>query len=602
MVDPQSLLETLPHLPGVYRMKDVSDRVLYVGKAKDLHKRVSSYFYRELSTKTQAMIAQVESIDITVARTETEALLLESNLIKSLKPRYNVVLRDDKSYPYVALSNHASPRVHFYRGPHKKEGLFGPYPSAAVVRETIALIQKLFQIRSCEDHVFAHRSRPCLLYQIGRCTAPCVKKVSETAYAEQVREAILFLEHKNEEVMSYLTRKMQEASEAMQFETAALYRDRIAELRRIQADQCMSHDSGDVDVVYVALLRGFAVVDRLVIRGGQVLGDEVHELTLPLESESLDILEGFLSQYYAKLDAEMTWPTRIVVDRHFPNRDVFEVMLREKSSQRIAIIERPRAVEASWLGLAKVNAEQALTRLLSTRERFATQLAALSGWLHHTVSRIACFDISHTQGEATIGSCVILDVGGPVRAQYRRFNLKGDWTPGDDYAAMHSTLTRYIAHERKHGRVLPDVWVIDGGRGQLKQAEHVLQTEGVTDVLLLGMAKGPERQSGFEEFFRSSEGVGERLSPDSPISHVLQTVRDEAHRFAITGHRKARARRRITSILESIEGVGALRRQQLLVHFGGLQGLKSASIEAIAALPGIGTSLAERIYRALHSV
>ncbi len=593
-------LASLPEQPGVYRLLDAERQVLYVGKAGSLRRRVSSYFNRSVSSpRIQAMVAQVRDLQVTVTRTEAEALLLENNLIKSLRPRYNVLLRDDKSYPYIYLSSHQRfPRLGFYRGSCTGPGrYFGPYPSAGAVRETLSELQKVFPVRQCRDSFFRNRLRPCLQYQIQRCTAPCVGYVDEARYAQDVRHVEMFLTGRSSEVLEELGRRMEAAAAALEFERAALLRDRIASLQRIQSRQYVAGARGDVDVVACRQETDIACVQLVVIRGGRNLGDQSFFPRSPEGLEPAELLSGFLARHYL----DRATPREIIVSHDVPDRRVLEEALSRQSGRQVRISPRVRGDRQRWLEQADANAAQALQAKVASRLTLERRFEALQEELELQAmpERIECFDISHIRGEATVASCVVFNREGPVKADYRRFNIKGI-TPGDDYAAMQQALERrYIRLKRGEGR-LPDLLLIDGGPGQLARAEQVLQELQVEEVALVGISKGPRRRAGEETLLVSGRAGELHLAPDSPGFHLLQQIRDEAHRFAITGHRQRRGRKRTTSVLEEIPGLGPKRRQALLRHFGGLQGVTRAGLDDLRQVPGISRELAERIHVSLH--
>ncbi|MGN6224662.1 excinuclease ABC subunit UvrC [Pseudoxanthomonas sp.] len=586
--------------PGVYRMYAADDSLLYVGKAGALRKRVSSYFSNTPKTpRILSMLSQVARMDVTVTRSEAEALLLENQLIKSLAPRYNVLLRDDKSYPYVLLTQETWPRIAFHRGPRAIPGrYFGPYPSAGAVRETLNLMQKLFKIRNCEDSVFRNRSRPCLQYQIGRCSAPCVGLVETGSYAESVRQAGLFLDGRSDELTGELSRAMETASEQLEFEEAARLRDLIGSIRSLQARQYVDGHAADLDVLACAMRGSSACVLLLAFRDGRNLGTRTFFPRTNGEESAEEVLAAFVSQYYG----EQTPPQEIILDREIPDAELIETALSTSAGRKVQLKWNVRSERAGYLDLARRNAEIALVTELSSRGAQTARSEALQELLGlaEPAQRIECFDISHTMGEATVASCVVFDANGPVRAQYRRFNITGI-EPGDDYAAMHQAIERRFRRAVEEGGVLPDVLLIDGGAGQLAQARGVLADLGVDSVVLVGVAKGEERRPGHETLVLA-DGREVRPGAASPALQLIQQVRDEAHRFAITGHRGKRQKARMTSKLEDIPGIGPRRRASLLKHFGGLAGLKAAGADEIARVEGINAALAERIYANLHGL
>ena len=599
MFNPKPILKNLPNLPGVYRMMNAEDVVIYVGKAKDIKKRVSSYFNKNLpSPRTRMMVSQITKIETTVTRSEAEALLLENNLIKSVMPRYNVLFRDDKSYPYIALTGDAFPRLAFHRGAQRKgTQYFGPFPNSVAVRESIQLLQKVFKLRTCENSVFSNRSRPCLQYQIERCTAPCVDYITTENYAHDVHHAAMFLEGKTNEVLNALGDKMNTAAANQEYEAAAVFRDRMQALRQVQAKQFVSDFSvSDADMIACATLQGQHCINLVMIRGGRHLGDKSFFPKNSQDAELTETVEAFLTQHYM---AQNT-PPMIVCSVEVDAKS-FEEMLSEQANRKIKIITNAIGDKRVWLKMAQTNAELALGQRAATSANQAAKLIALRESLNlaETVERIECFDISHTMGEATVGSCVVFDKGDMQNGEYRRYNVTGI-TPGDDYAAMRDVLTRRYKKVAAGEGKRPDLVFIDGGKGQLGVAIEVMQEVGLEDILLVGIAKGEERRPGLETMIFSDTGEMLNLEKDNQGLHLLQQIRDEAHRFAITGHRAKRAKARITSSLEDIEGVGAKRRKALLTRFGGLDGVKGASIDELAKVEGISLALAEKIYEQFH--
>lgn len=585
--------------PGVYRMLSESGDVLYVGKAGNLRKRVSSYFTRgALNTRTLSMLAQVRDIEVSITRTEGEALLLENQLIKRHQPRYNVLLRDDKSYPHILLTKgEPFPRLAFHRGPQRIKGkYFGPFPSAYSVRDSLKQMQKLFRVRQCEDTFFNNRSRPCLQYQIKRCSGPCVDLIDEQAYGEDVRHAALFLAGESNRVISELIERMEQHSAELEFEQAAAVRDQIAVLKRVQEKQYVSGVTGDLDVVAAHADGATACVQVFFIRGGRNLGNRPYYPRLPRETQTKEVLQAFLAQYYNT----KTVPPEILISESVDDKTLLEEVFTNKSGRRVRIIAQPRGERARWLDMARTNAEQALKSHMASHSGMRRRLKALAELLslEELPGRMECFDISHTQGEATVASCVVFDHNGPVKSDYRRFNIKGI-TPGDDYAAMRQALERRYRRLKAGEGTLPDILLIDGGKGQLSQATSVMEELQVDGILLVGVAKGTQRRAGHEQILVAGRKSALFPGPDHPASHLIQAIRDEAHRFAITGHRQRRAKQRKSS-LESIPGVGAKRRADLLKHFGGLQGIKRAGVEELASINGISRELAQRIYDSLH--
>ncbi|HVK50944.1 MAG TPA: excinuclease ABC subunit UvrC [Pseudoxanthomonas sp.] len=598
--DGKAFASGLSLAPGVYRMYAADDSLLYVGKAGALRKRVASYFANTPKTpRIHSMVAQIARMDVTVTRTEAEALLLENQLIKSLLPRYNVLLRDDKSYPYVLLTQETWPRIAFHRGPRSVPGrYFGPYPSAGAVRETLNLMQKLFKIRNCEDSVFRNRTRPCLQYQIGRCSAPCVELVEDAAYRESVRQAGLFLDGRSDELSGELSRAMESASERLEFEEAARLRDLIGSIRSLQARQYVDGHAADLDVLACAMRGSTACVLLLAFRDGRNLGTRTFFPKTNGEESAEEVLGAFVSQYYG----EQIPPQEIVLDREIPDSDLLEAAFTSAAGRKVQLKWNVRSERAGYLDLARRNAEIALVTEITSRGAQTARSEALKELLGlaEPAQRIECFDISHTMGEATVASCVVFDANGAVRSQYRRFNITGI-EPGDDYAAMHQAIERRFRRAVEEGGVLPDVLLIDGGAGQLAQARGVLADLGITSVVLVGVAKGEERRAGHETLVLA-DGSEVRPGAASPALQLIQQVRDEAHRFAITGHRGKRQKARMTSKLEDIAGIGPRRRASLLKHFGGLAGLKAAGADEIARVEGINAALAERIYANLHGL
>ncbi|MDZ7803121.1 excinuclease ABC subunit UvrC [Thiohalophilus sp.] len=605
--DAKAFIKGLPNRPGVYRMLDANGTVIYVGKAVDLKKRVSSYFRTNLdSPKTRVMVAQIAAIEVTVTQNESEALILENTQIKELRPRYNVLFRDDKSYPYIYLSTeHSFPRLTFHRGAKRGKGrYFGPYPSAPSVRETLSLLQKLFPVRQCRDSFYNNRSRPCLQYQIKRCTAPCVGLISEAEYAEDVRHATLFLEGKSSAVIDALAERMARAAEELDYEAAARYRDQIASLRHIQDKQYMDSDtSGNLDVIAVAAQGGIGCIQVFTIRQGRNLGNRSYfpKHLEGLEPERLEseLIGSFLTQHYLARQDDI--PAQLIVSHPPVEQTLIETALGEAAGRRVSIHHKVRGTRARWLEMAEQNARQTLSLRLNSQatqlQRFEALQEALQ--LDEMPQRLECFDISHTMGESTVASCVVFDINGPLKSDYRRFNIEGI-TPGDDYAAMEQALTRRYKRLREGEGKLPDILFIDGGKGQVEIARGVLEELQIPDVRLMGIAKGPGRKPGLETLYLSDGGEETILPADSKALHLIQQIRDEAHRFAITGHRQRRQKTRNTSTLEQIPGLGPRRRQQLLHRFGGLQEIARAGVEDLAAVNGISRKLAQQIYDTFH--
>ncbi len=602
--DAKSFLASLTELPGVYRMIGADGAVLYVGKAKNLKKRVASYFRDNLSSPRIAhMVGQIDHIETTATRTEAEALLLENNLIKSLAPRYNILFRDDKSYPYIVLTRDKFPRLGFYRGnPDRKADYYGPYPSSWAVRDSIHLLQKMFRLRTCEDSVFANRSRPCLLYQIKRCSAPCVGYISPDDYAADVQYAAMFLAGKQQEVIKRLNTAMERAAEKLAFELAAIYRDQIQSLHQVQEKQFVSSSKGeDVDIVVAVREAGQLCVNLAMVRGGRHLGDRPLFPSNAGDSTAADALTAFLRQHYELHPA----PGRLLVSPLPESEELEETAasLAELAGRPVPIAEARTLTQKAWVEMALQNARLAILARNQASAQQEQRLAALQEALQlsEAIVRIECFDISHTMGESAVASCVVYDGNKMSKRDYRRFNIR-DITPGDDYAAMRQAVTRrYDGIASGEGRA-PDLILIDGGKGQVASAWAALADLGLTHLNMIGVAKGEERKPGLENLiFPEADGRPPlNLPSDHPALHLIQEVRDEAHRFAITGHRGQRAKSRKTSTLESLPGVGPARRKALIARFGGLAGVREASIDQLAEIPGIGRELAEKIHSALH--
>jgi excinuclease ABC subunit C len=622
--DAAPVIAALPHQPGVYRMLNAAGEALYVGKALDLKKRVASYFQKTggQSPRIQVMLGQVAAVETTVTRSEAEALLLESNLIKSLAPRYNILFRDDKTYPYLVITGHGYPRLGFHRGSlDKRNRYYGPFPSAGAVRESIQLLQKVFRIRTCEDTVFSNRSRPCLLHQIKRCTAPCVGLVGEAEYAEDVHSAGLFLAGKEDEVMGRLAARMSEASESTRYEEAAVFRDRIAALRKVQEKQFVSGEGDDADVIACGRAAGIVCVNLVMIRSGRHLGDKNFFPRNADDSTAEQVLEAFVQQHYLQQGA----PTQIVIGAKIAAAPLEEI-LSERAGRKVRIVTHASGARRAWLQMAERNAQLGAAQSLGSLATQEARLAALQQALGQpgSLQRIECFDVSHTMGEAAVASCVVYDKSAMQKGEYRRYNIRsntdgeppvdlgamertpnsvhraGEITPGDDYAALRQVLARrYRKIVAGEGR-MPDLVLIDGGKGQLSVAEAVFAELGMNDVALVAVAKGEERRPGLEQLVLPGRAEPLVLGAEHPALHLVQQIRDEAHRFAIQGHRARRGKARTTSSLEAIPGIGSKRRQRLLARFGGLRGLLSASVDELAQVEGISQVLAEKIYHELH--
>ena len=603
--DGKDYCKSLTSKPGIYRMLDDKETVIYVGKAKNLKNRVSSYFQtsKQHSPKIRSMVAQIVAIEITATHTEKEALILESNLIKELRPRYNIVLRDDKSYPYIYLSSDQEfPRLRFHRGARKGKGkFFGPYPSAGSVRKTLNLLQKLFQIRQCEDSYFKNRSRPCLQYQINRCTAPCVGFIESEDYKADVENAALFLQGRNQEVINVLADRMEQASSDLEFEMAARFRDQINSLQVIQQKQYISSGSKNVDIIACEIKGGVGCVALFYIRGGHNLGNKVFFPAHTKASSEEEILAAFISQYYLADRTDREIPSSILLSHKLEDRELIAQVLEGRCEHKVEIKNDLRGDRVRWVNMAKENAALALAQKLATTssQRKRNQALTEALGMDEPIERIECFDISHSSGESTVASCVVFGQEGALKAEYRRFNIKGI-TGGDDYAAMHQALERRYSRIQKEDGKMPELLLIDGGKGQVAQAVEVLAELQITEITIVGVAKGPTRKAGEETLVLSDGNATMSLAADAPALHLIQQVRDEAHRFAITGHRKQRDKKRRESPLENIEGVGNKRRQSLIRHFGGSQGVAKAGIDDLANVPGISKQLAEKIYQVFH--
>ena len=622
--DAETFLAGLPTRPGVYRMIGEAGTVLYVGKARNLKARVTAYFRASgLTAKTMAFVAKVRDIQVTVTSSETEALLLEQSLIKTERPPYNVVLRDDKSYPYIHLTEHPYPRLAFHRGARKEGRYFGPFPSAAAVRDSLNILQKLFGIRPCEDGFFKNRSRPCLQHQIDRCSAPCVGLIDRQRYADDVRLAVMFLEGKSRDVLAEFKAKMEAAARALEFERAARYRDQIDHLRRVQENQYVHGAGGDVDIFGIApaqmpasepgngdarrgseaLSGGRApahvCIQGLFVRDGRLLGHRTWFPHNELAMSSGDMLFAFLSQYYlGSRDREI--PKSVVASAGMEEADLLADALSARAGRKVAVASRVRGQRARWAKMAADNAEISLNALVADRRNVMSRFVALQSALQweDVPKRIECFDISHSGGESTVASCVVFDTGGPAKSDYRRFNIEGV-ARGDDYGAIEQTIKRRYSRLARGEGAMPDVVVIDGGRGQVNRAAEVLKSLHLDDIALLGIAKGPTRKPGLETIVLAG-GDELALAPSDPAMHLLQQVRDEAHRFAIAGHRGRRQKRQRRSVLDDIPGIGPRRKRELLAHFGSVSAISGASPEEISKVPGISRKLATEIHGSLH--
>lgn len=598
--DSRAFIKQLTSKPGVYRMLDAQGEIIYVGKARNLKKRVASYFLRASgSAKTESMVSRIANIEVTLTRTEDEALLLESNLIKKHRPRYNISLRDDKSYPYIRITgSHEYPRLTFHRGARKPpHQYFGPYPSAGAVRHTLNSLHKLFQLRQCEDSFFAHRSRPCLQYQIKRCTAPCVGYIQPEDYAQDVDNAVAVLEGRGEAAIKQLSDRMDTAVKALEFEQAAQLRDRIATLRRVHDQRQASGSVPDTDVIVSDTQGGVTAVTVMSIRNGDNFGDESFFPQAPEETSQAQILEAFIGQYYLERDP----PPEIVTQTAPEEKNWLEQVLTAKVGKKVSLKHRVRGVRAGWLKQVRQSLQQSLDTRLASRLTVEARVTALQEALslQEPPMSMECFDISHTQGERTVASCVVFRRGEADKASYRRFNIE-DIEPGDDYAAMKQALERRYKRLNEEGQ-FPDLLVIDGGKGQLKQAIEVLQEYSIPDLSIVAIAKGPERRAGEEDLFMPDSNQPINLPANSAALHLLQEIRDEAHRFAITGHRGRRQKARRGSELDQIAGLGPKRRKALLQAFGGSREVARAGVEELKGIEGVSAALAQRIYDHFHS-
>jgi excinuclease ABC subunit C len=603
--DSENFLKSVSSRSGVYRMHDKQGEIIYVGKAKNLKKRLSSYFRKTgLTPKVASMVKQIDSIDVVITHTEGEALLLENNLIKKFKPRYNILLRDDKSFPYLFLSDEKFPRLVFHRGARNKQGeYFGPFASVPAVRESLNLLQKLFPVRQCEDSYYKNRTRPCLQYQINRCSAPCVDLITTDEYQQDVRHTRMFLQGKHNDVIDELVKQMEQSSNKLEFEKAARLRDQIINLRRIQEKQFVVSGRGDLDVVVVVKKGGISCVQIFVIRAGQNLGNKTIYPKHTEDHSLSEILSATIAQYYL-VDThgdKRHIPGEIIINEKLNDKKLLEEVLCSKSGSKIIITSSVRGDRARWVKMAQMNATQSLLNQLARKESYTKRLETLRNELsiEENIHRIECFDISHTMGEATVASCVVFENDGMKTSDYRRYNIT-DITPGDDYAAMDQVLRRRYERLKRDEGVYPDVVLIDGGKGQLTQAENVFNHLQIVGIVLVGVAKGVERKPGLEQLILSGQATPIILPADSGALHLIQEIRDEAHRFAITGHRHQRAKKRKRSVLEDIPGLGPKRRQMLIKQFGGLQEIIRAGTEDLVKLKGISQKMAQQIYDSLH--
>lgn len=598
--DVKAFLKTLTQRPGIYRMLNDKGEIIYIGKAKNLKNRVSSYFRNQnASPKQQAMVAKVAGIEVTVTHTEGEALLLESQLIKRHKPRYNISLRDDKTYPYVFISSfHDFPQITFHRGAKKRKGqYFGPYPSASAVKETLQLLQKIFPVRQCEDSYYNSRSRPCLQHQIERCTAPCVGLIDKASYKTDLDNSILYLEGQGGLLIDRLVAKMETASNQLEFEQAAAYRDQIFRLRAVIESQCVEGERGDVDIIACASKGDVACVQVFFIRNGQNLGNRQFYPKMGEDNDPAQILQAFISQYYLDKAA----PQELIVSHALPETALLIEVLSAQAKRQVAISSNVRGERQKWLQMALTNADNALQTKLADKQGLYARFVSLQQELGCTEvpKRLECFDISHTQGAQTVASCVVFDREGPVKSDYRRFNIEGV-TGGDDYAAIHQAVFRRFKRLKQGEHIAPDILLIDGGKGQVAEAKKALAELQINNVMIVGVSKGPDRKAGMEKIILPDQDQPLDVTPNAAALLLIQHIRDEAHRFAITGHRQRRGKAQNKSVLEDIAGLGPKRRQLLLKQFGGLQGVSGASVDALASIEGISRQLAQRIYDTFH--
>ena len=600
----KAFLRALTTRPGIYQMYDTEGKLLYVGKARNLKNRVGSYFRASgLTEKTMALVARIQDIQVTVTSTEVDALLLEHNLIKTQQPPYNILLRDDKSYPYIFLSSEDTfPRLSLHRGAKRKKGqYFGPYPGAGAVRESLHFLQKVFKVRQCEDSYFKNRSRPCLQYQINRCTAPCVDLVSKEEYDAQVASTTLFLRGKSQQLMMRLADDMEAAAAQLAYEKAAIYRDQLSQLQHVQASQGIEGVTGDLDILAAAAIGGRSCVQVLFVRGARVLGSKTYYPPLKLQESAAQVLSAFIPQYY--LGGARAIPAEIIVNEVPEDAVILAQALSVQAQRQVKLRSRVREARARWLKLALQTAQTNLESHLAGRQTIVGRLQALQDLLAlpELPERMECFDISHSSGEATVASCVVFDQNGARKADYRKFNIEGI-TPGDDYSAMQQALERRYNRLKSGEGALPDILFIDGGRGQVTQAMTVLRELQLSGVEVIGVAKGVTRKAGFETLINGATGQETQLPGDNAALHLIQQIRDEAHRFAITGHRARRDKARQRSVLEDIPGVGARRRRELLRHFGSAQGVENANVEELKKISGISATMAQQIYDHLHHI
>ncbi|MFA5984501.1 MAG: excinuclease ABC subunit UvrC [Methylococcaceae bacterium] len=598
--DVKVFLKTLTERPGIYKMMDDKGDIIYIGKAKNLKNRVSSYFKSQGATpKQQAMVAKISAIEVTVTRTEGEALLLECQLIKRFQPRYNICLRDDKSFPFIFISSEQDfPQITFHRGAKRKRGkYFGPYPSAGAVRETLKLLQKIFPVRQCDDSVYNNRSRPCLQYQIERCTGPCVGLIDKISYAQDIASTILFLEGQGSLLIDQLIIKMEQAAAKLEYELAANYRNQITKLRTVLEKHFVHGERGDVDIIACATKAGIACIQVFFIRNGQSLGNKLFFPKITDDYLPDSVLQAFIPQYYL----ERQVPYELIVSHELEEEALLIEVLSKQAKHSVSLSSRVRGERLKWLEMASTNAENSLMSKLSDKQGIYARFLSLQEELGciELPKRLECFDISHTQGDQTVASCVVFDREGPVKSAYRRFNIEGI-TGGDDYAAIHQAVYRRFKRLKQGEHIAPDILFIDGGKGQVAQAEKALADLEINNVMIVGVSKGPDRKPGMEKLILVDQEQPLAVTPGASGLLLIQHIRDEAHRFAITGHRQRRSKAKNQSVLETISGLGAKRRQLLLKQFGGLQGISRAGIDALCSIDGISRQLAQRIYDSLH--
>jgi excinuclease ABC subunit C len=598
--DIKAFLKNLTTRPGIYKMLNAQGEIIYIGKAKNLKNRVSSYFRKpSASVKQHRMVSKIAAIEVMVTHTEGEALLLECQLIKRHKPQYNICLRDDRSYPYIFLSTeHDFPQITLHRGAKKRKGkYFGPYPGIGAIKETLKLLQRIFPVRQCDDSIYNNRSRPCLQHQIERCSAPCVGLIDKAAYAKDVENTMLFLEGKGGLLIDQLIANMEQASANLEYEQAASFRDQIIKLRSVLEKQFVLGERGDVDIIACATKAGLACVQVFFIRNGQHLGNKVFFPKITDEHDPAAIVQAFIPQYY--MDKQI--PHELIVSHQPEETDLLKEVLAARASHPVAIARNVRGERLKWLQMACTNAENSLLNKLSDKQGIYARFLSLQEELgcKELPKRLECFDISHTQGDQTVASCVVFDREGPVKSAYRRFNIEGI-TPGDDYAAIHQAVFRRFKRLKQGEHTAPDILLIDGGKGQVHEAQKALAELDINNVMIVGVSKGPDRKPGMEKLILVDQEQPLDIRPGASGLLLIQHIRDEAHRFAITGHRQRRGKAKKQSVLEAIPGLGSKRRQILLKQFGGLQGISQAGVDALCSVDGISRQLAQRIYELFH--